>query len=180
SRNASCIGCSLPPDSARPSIVVILAPSHWSASVVQDLAAIPSTCTTQAPHWDVSQPTCVPVSLRFSRRNCTSKVRASTSPETGFPFTVMDTVGIAFLPFRSESPLIGLSPFFGGGRGVKSRRFRSSLALEQVASVDPRRRCGQAVQTPRGAEPAVQSQDFSTVAAKLRKKSSASFLAAPL
>ena len=46
---------------ARPSMVVTLAPSAWTASMVQDFTDLPSTWTTQAPHWLVSQPTCVPV-----------------------------------------------------------------------------------------------------------------------
>jgi len=53
-------------------------PSAITASVVQDFTALPSRCTTQAPHCEVSQPTWVPVSRRFSRRNCTSSVRGST------------------------------------------------------------------------------------------------------
>ena len=36
-----------PVGSARPSMVVILAPSHCTASKVQDFAAMPSTCTTR-------------------------------------------------------------------------------------------------------------------------------------
>ena len=32
--------------------------------MVQDFTALPSTCTTQAPHCEVSQPTCVPVRPR--------------------------------------------------------------------------------------------------------------------
>src|SRR5215469_13128082 len=62
--------------------------------MVQDLTDLPSRWTTQAPHWLVSQPTCVPVRPRFSRRNCTSSVRPSTLPVTVLPFTVMDTAGI--------------------------------------------------------------------------------------
>ena len=42
----------------------------------------PSTMTVQAPHWLVSQPTCVPVRPSCSRRKCTSSVRGSTSPVT--------------------------------------------------------------------------------------------------
>ncbi len=72
-------------------MVVTLAPSQVAASTVQDLMARPSTCTTQAPHWLVSQPTCVPVSRRFSRTNCTSSVRGSTSALTALPLTVIDT-----------------------------------------------------------------------------------------
>ena len=42
-------------------MVVTLAPLACPASTVQDLTARPSICTTQAPHWLVSQPTWVPV-----------------------------------------------------------------------------------------------------------------------
>src|SRR5262249_2120883 len=90
-RKASCIGCSLPPW-ARPSMLRTLPPSQDAASVVHDLTARPSRWTTQAPHWLVSQPTCVPVSRRFSRRNCTKSVLASMSALTGLPFTVMLTL----------------------------------------------------------------------------------------
>src|SRR5262245_2748700 len=69
-------------------MVVTSAPSICQTKTVQALTALPLTCTTQAPHCDVSQPTCVPVSRRCSRRNCTSRVRGSTSPVTALPFTV--------------------------------------------------------------------------------------------
>src|SRR5436190_10992469 len=72
-------------------MVVTLAPSHATASTVHDFTARPSRCTTQAPHWLVSQPTCVPVSRKFSRRNCTSRVLGSMSAAAALPFTVMDT-----------------------------------------------------------------------------------------
>ena len=64
---------------ARPSMVVTLAPSACSASVVQLLTELPSTWTTHAPHWLVSHPTCVPVSARFLRRKSTSSVFGATS-----------------------------------------------------------------------------------------------------
>src|ERR1035437_4456170 len=91
-------------------MVGILAPSHCSASKVQDFDAMPSTWMTQAPHCEVSQPTWVPVSRRFSRRNCTSKVRASTSPVTALPFTVMDTAGMTFLPNSRPKAIFSLRP----------------------------------------------------------------------
>src|SRR3954470_5412465 len=75
-------------------MVSTLAPSSDRVSSVQDFMAMPFTCTTQAPHWDVSQPTWVPVRRRFSRRNCTSRVRGSMSAVTGLPFTVSDTAGM--------------------------------------------------------------------------------------
>src|SRR3954469_10625317 len=97
SRNASCIGCSLSALSARPSIVVTLPPSTWTARIVQDLIDLPSIWTTQAPHWLVSQPTWVPVRPRCSRRNWTSSVRASTLPEAGLPLTVIATLMVIIL-----------------------------------------------------------------------------------
>src|ERR1700755_3160646 len=78
-------------------MVCTLVPSACSASMVQDLAEMPSTCTTQAPHWLVSQPTWVPVSRRFSRRNCTNRVRGSTLAVTGLPFTIKETLAISTL-----------------------------------------------------------------------------------
>src|SRR6266516_3698940 len=78
-------------------MVVTLAPSICQTKTVQALTALPSTRTTQAPHCDVSQPPWVPVSRRFSRRNCTRRVRGSTSPVTALPFTVSETADMAFL-----------------------------------------------------------------------------------
>ena len=44
------------------------APSTATASTVQLFTEPPSTSTTQAPHWLVSQPTCVPVSERLAQQ----------------------------------------------------------------------------------------------------------------
>src|SRR5215510_15071744 len=78
-------------------MVRTLAPSICQGKIVQDFTALPFTCTTQAPHCDVSQPTWVPVSRRCSRRNCTNRVRGSMSPVTALPFTVIATADMAFL-----------------------------------------------------------------------------------
>jgi hypothetical protein len=56
------------PFSASPSIVVTLAPSAWTASVVHDFTAMPSISTVQAPHWLVSHPILVPVSPASRRK----------------------------------------------------------------------------------------------------------------
>src|SRR3546814_8103612 len=63
-------------------MVVTVAPWAWAASMVQDLTLRPSTWTTQAPHWLVSQPTWVPVMPRMSRRSWTRSVRGSISRVT--------------------------------------------------------------------------------------------------
>src|SRR4051794_35228415 len=97
SRKASCIGCSGAPSAASPSIVLTSWPSAITASVVQDFTALPSRWTTQAPHCEVSHPTCVPVRRRFSRKNCTSSVRGSTLALTGLPFTIMEILAISTL-----------------------------------------------------------------------------------
>src|SRR3954451_3691317 len=78
-------------------MVVTFAPSTCQTKTVQDLTALPSTCTTQAPHCEVSQPTWVPVSRRFSRRNCTRRVRGSTLAFTGLPFTIREILAISTL-----------------------------------------------------------------------------------
>src|SRR6056297_3210740 len=75
-------------------MVVTSAPSRLAASVVQAFTALPFTWTTQAPHWDVSQPICVPVRRRSSRRNSESSVSPATSRATGLPFTVKFTLVI--------------------------------------------------------------------------------------
>src|SRR5215472_17972017 len=75
-------------------MVVTTAPSHCNASIVHDFIARPFTCTTQAPHWVVSQPTCVPVKPSVSLRKSTSIVRPSTTLWTKRPFTVIETSGI--------------------------------------------------------------------------------------
>src|SRR4029453_4866201 len=82
-------------------MVVTTAPSHCNASIVHDFTATPFTCTTQAPHWVVSQPTCVPVSPSCSLKKATSNVRPSTVPWTARPFTAIETSGIGpVLPYR--------------------------------------------------------------------------------
>src|SRR5690606_9399398 len=106
---ASCIGCSCAP-LAMPSIVVTLAPSACQANMVQELRATPSTCTTQAPHWEVAQPTWVPVSRRLSRRYCTSRVRGSTVAVTALPFTVIETGSIAILLGLENGQFLGPFP----------------------------------------------------------------------
>src|SRR5450631_1568082 len=75
-------------------MVLTSCPSAITTSVVQAFTALPSRCTTQAPHCEVSQPTWVPVSRRFSRRNCTSSVRGSTLALTGLPFTIREILAI--------------------------------------------------------------------------------------
>src|ERR1700739_884075 len=75
-------------------MVLTSCPSAITASVVHDLTALPSRCTTQAPHCEVSQPTWVPVSRRFSRSNCTKSVRGSILALTGLPFTIREILAI--------------------------------------------------------------------------------------
>ena len=64
---------------ARPSTVLISCPSAWTASIVQDFTARPSTSTVHAPQLVVSQPMCVPVSPSPRRIRWESSSRGSTS-----------------------------------------------------------------------------------------------------
>src|SRR4051812_47603394 len=72
-------------------MVVTSAPSAWTARTVQDLTASPLRWHVHAPQLDVSQPTCVPVSPRVSRRKWTRSRRGSTSALSCAPFTVIVT-----------------------------------------------------------------------------------------
>src|SRR6516164_8526877 len=78
-------------------MVLTSCPSAITTSVVQDLTALPSRCTTQAPHCEVSQPTWVPVRRSCSRRNCTRRVRGSTLAVTELPFTIREILAISIL-----------------------------------------------------------------------------------
>src|SRR4051812_40247112 len=102
-----------------PSIVVRLAPSACTANTVHDLTARPSISTVQAPHWLVSQPTCVPVRFKCSRRKCTSSTRGSTCALRTRPFTV---TAICVMSASSESAILTIGTTHvkeqSGRRGV--------------------------------------------------------------
>ena len=101
------MGCKVPSALARPSMVVIFAPSTCAAKTLHDLRLLPSTRTVQAPHCAVSQPTCVPVKCKVSLKACTNKVLAATSSSTALLFTV-NVKCIIFLQwfFNQIPPLI--------------------------------------------------------------------------
>ena len=63
----------------RPSIVVTEPPSSMAPAACSSSPTRRRTCTTQAPHWLVSQPTWVPVRLRFSRSRSATSVDGSMS-----------------------------------------------------------------------------------------------------
>src|SRR6516164_5153516 len=129
------MGCNGPLGSARPSMVSTSAPSICQTNTVHAFTALPLMCTTQAPHCDVSQPTWVPVSRRFSRRNCTSSVRGSTSPVTALPFTVSATADMAFLlEIRPKTSFFAPTGETGGGSGQNRVDFAPGHGLEQVDS----------------------------------------------
>src|SRR6266850_2007657 len=86
SANACWTGCNSP-FLERPSTVMISPPSAIGANSVQDFALRPFSRTVQAPQYVVSQPMCVPVRLKCSRSNSTSRVRGSTSASRGSPLT---------------------------------------------------------------------------------------------
>src|SRR4051812_40299270 len=126
-------------------MVSTLAPSACQANMVQDFTALPSTCTTQAPHCEVSQPTWVPVRRSVSRRNWTSKVRASASPLTALPFTVMETEAISLLLRKSgaEGPHFDAGSRLRRESGAKSRRFCRKSQFGTRTTLNPGRRQGQ-------------------------------------
>src|SRR4249919_3604937 len=129
------MGCNGPFGSARPSMVMTSAPSSCHTNTVQALTALPSTWTTQAPHWEVSQPTWVPVSRRSSRRNCTRRVRGSTSPVTALPFTVSATADMTLLlEIRPKTSFFAPTGGTDGGSGQNRVDFAPGHGLEQVDS----------------------------------------------
>src|SRR5580700_14447 len=85
-RNDACSGVK-PSSSDRPSTVTTLAPSACTASNRQERTAAPSTSTVQEPQTPCSQPTWVPVSRKWWRRQSASVSRGSTSTSTGLPLT---------------------------------------------------------------------------------------------
>ncbi len=73
-------------------MVVTVAPSAWTASTVHDFTDSPSTCTVQAPHDDVSQPTLVPGAAPTASRQEVDEQRAGARPRprAATPLTVTE------------------------------------------------------------------------------------------
>src|SRR3984893_18520802 len=98
---ACCTLCNVPL-AASPSIVVIFLAPTALTGIEQDLVAIPSMWTVQAPHWAMPQPYLVPVRLRVSRRTHSSGVSGSTSTCCACPLMV--SRGISVLLDRYPPP----------------------------------------------------------------------------
>ena len=108
SQNAFWSGCRAPSPAAMPSIVVTLAPSAWTASIVQLFTARPSTWTVHAPHWLVSQPTCVPVRPRSSLQHLDEE---TSGFDVDLPVLAVDLERDVQLAHRGDL----LSPIDNGG-----------------------------------------------------------------
>src|ERR1700685_2363618 len=70
-----------------PSTVVTSQPSAWTANMRHDPTARPSTMTVHAPQTPCSQPTWVPVRLRWCRRKSLSNSRTDTFARLAFELT---------------------------------------------------------------------------------------------
>ena len=83
-----------------PSIVSTVALCVCTASSRQERTISPLTRTVHAPHTPCSQPTCVPVSLRCSRRKSARFRRGSTSASTRSPLTTSEiaTAAVTLTP----------------------------------------------------------------------------------
>ena len=86
SRNAACRSA-ISPLSDSPSMVSTDASCACTASIRQERTISPLTRTVQAPQTPCSQPTCVPVSCRCSRRKSARLSRGSTCASTRSPLT---------------------------------------------------------------------------------------------
>src|SRR5258708_396500 len=92
-------------------MVVTARPSACTAKSEHDFTAAPSSRTVHAPHWLVSQPTCVPVSPSTSRRKWTRSNRGSTFWVSLCPLTLRVTE-VKSPPCRGER--LGGAPALGG------------------------------------------------------------------
>ena len=143
--NARCSGVSSPSSPARPSTVRIVAPSAWTASIMQLLTARPSSCTVQAPQLPVSQPMCVPVRSRSSRMKCTSSRRASTSRSYVVPLiSTRDRPAVARLAHR-------LIPSLARRRPARRARSTTSASAPAVVGAARARRRADRASSPRPA-----------------------------
>src|SRR5437870_8408589 len=103
-------------------MVVTERPSTCTAKSEHDFTAAPSSRTVQAPHWLVSQPTCVPVSPRVSRRKCTSRTRDSTERVSLTPLTC------TLIEFTEGPPLTwGVIHYTCTARGQHAPRYGGRL-----------------------------------------------------
>src|SRR5262245_29023089 len=79
-------------------MVVTFLPPMVDTCVWQDLTALPSIWTVQAPHRPEPHPYFVPVSFRCSRTTQSSAVSGSASTLTALPLIVNATAVMGFLP----------------------------------------------------------------------------------
>ena len=91
-------------------MVVTFLPPMVDICVWQDLTALPSIWTVQAPHRPEPQPYLVPVSFRCSRTTQSSAVSGSASTFTALPLIVNATAVMGFLPGKRFT----LHPVFSG------------------------------------------------------------------
>ena len=106
---ACCTADRVPSGSARPSTVVISAPSALTASSRQERTGTPSSRIVQAPQTPCSHPTCVPVRPRSWRMQSDSSRRAGTRAVRAAPFTVrLTSCSSSLMPvIRWSFPLAG-------------------------------------------------------------------------
>ena len=97
SRNAACRSA-ISPLSDNPSMVSTDALCACTASIRQERTISPLTRTVHAPHTPCSQPTCVPVSFRCSRRKSARLSRGSTCASTRSPLTSSEMATAAVTP----------------------------------------------------------------------------------
>src|SRR6185436_3395234 len=90
-RNAACKSA-ISPLSDRPSIVSTERSCVCTASIKQERTISPLTRTVHAPQTPCSQPTWVPVSLRWSRRKSDRFSRGGTSASMRSPLTLSEIV----------------------------------------------------------------------------------------
>src|SRR5919109_2991324 len=90
-----CSGSPLWDFAASPSIVMIVPPFACTAKSKHERTVSPLKRIVQLPHIPCSQPRCVPVSARWSRRKSASDNRGSTTPSYRLSLTVISMAHFA-------------------------------------------------------------------------------------
>src|SRR5436309_5084318 len=116
------MGCGLP-FVARPSMVVMLAPSAWEMGTRQLLTRTPSRSTEHAPHSPSPQPSFTPVSFKSSRSTSSSLCMGQASTVWTMPLTSSRTavLGIRHLHCLHQDFRCGRNCSHAGSGSVLNR-----------------------------------------------------------
>src|SRR4029453_18182606 len=152
SRNFCCSGCSFSP-SARPSMVLISAPSDSTASIRHEQIRRSSTVMLQAPQSPEAQPSLEPVSPSGPRSASSMVSFGSHKNSIGSPLMVVDTCSLAMV---FNFPLSICLRAFGGDRHRALQEHAGDLgAISDGAALVVDRTAGGGTGSSRGVQRSV-------------------------